>query len=434
MFKRLKAQLMLTMMGAMLLILLGAMVFVYMTVNVGIQQQVSEDLGRILRFDGEKPGDAPVANDAPTMPERRPKEERQIAFTLYFDAKGSLVRGFAFFEPQGGFFEAVNEALKATEPNLAARVAELPSPRALKRPQVKQLSVDYNEWAYMAMQNPAGDGSFKVSFLDITPQKLVLASLLRNFALVSLGMLVAILALSWLLMRRSVAPVEAAYERQRRFVSDASHELKTPLAVMQTNLSALSASEVPEERVKWQGYIGLEIERMTKLTQQLLYLAQNEGQETLQKIDKRPLPLRERLSHQLMQYEVLFYEAGLSLEQALGSAEVVVQANPEQLDQVLAILLDNAAKYTPKGGQVVVSLEQEGHYATIAVANSGPGIDPEDLPYIFDRFYRSSQHRDRTGYGLGLAIAKAIVEHHGGELRCYRAEEKTVFTVRLSLR
>lgn len=434
MFKRLKTQLMLTLFGAMLLILLGAMVFVYMTVNVGIQQQVSEDLSRILRFDGERPGEAPGATDAPAAPDKRPKEERQIAFTLYFDAKGSLLGGFAFFEPQAGFFEAVTEALRTTDPTLAARVLEQPSPRERKRPQVKQLSVDYNEWAYMAMQNPAGDGSFKVSFLDITPQKLVLASLLRNFALVCLGMLVAILGLSWLLMRQSVAPVEAAYERQRRFVSDASHELKTPLAVMQANLSALAASEVPEARAKWQGYIGLELERMTKLTQQLLYLAQNEGQETLQKIDKRPLPLRERLSHQLMQYEVLFYEAGISLEQVLGSAEVVVQASPEQLDQVLAILLDNAVKYTPRGGQVVVSLEQEGHYATIAVANSGPGIAPEELPYIFDRFYRSSQHRDRKGHGLGLAIAKAIVEQHGGELRCYRAEERTVFTVRLSMR
>lgn len=404
----------------MVAILLGALALVYWTVNLSIDAQVSEDLNRLLNFDGEP---KPELGPKPPNDAFRPKAERQIAFTLYFSPQGALLGGFAFFEPEAGFYESVVEALQLNRPQ--ADFIE-----ATKG--VKRLFLDGNHWAYKGQANPSGDGTYKVVFLDITPQRAVLGGFVRNVALVSALMTVGIVAMAWWLMRRSVAPVEAAFERQRRFVSDASHELKTPIAVMAANLEALSTSDSQEDRSKWQDYMARALHHMKQLTESLLYLAQNEGHETLQALEKRPVNLQERLDHQLMQFEVLFFEAKLALDYVRApEGNFTVAASLEQMDQVMAILLDNAIKYTPQGERVRVGLRTEGQWHLLTVANSGPGVAKEDLPYIFDRFYRSQSYRDQSGFGLGLAIAAAIVDHHGGTIACDREADMTLFIVRL---
>ncbi len=231
-------------------------------------------------------------------------------------------------------------------------------------------------------------------------------------------------------LNEMLASLDTAYEAQRRFVSDASHELRSPLTSIRSNIEFLKrALDAPmEDRAEALADVAAEVERMSHLTSDLLLLAKADAGH---KIEMDRVALGDLLAETHRQRQGT--TSGIALE--LGPVEpVAVLGNATWLKQLLLILLDNAQKYTPQGGRITISLAREGDLGRIRVEDTGIGVAAEDLPHIFERFYRAdkARARDEGGTGLGLAIARWIVEEHGGEIEAHSEPgEGTTFTVRL---
>ncbi|HET9111783.1 MAG TPA: ATP-binding protein [Ktedonobacterales bacterium] len=245
-----------------------------------------------------------------------------------------------------------------------------------------------------------------------------------------------------------LASLEQVANAQRRFVSDASHELRAPLTTIRGNLELLrqapGLSEEDRAEIIDDAYV--EAERMSNLVSDLLLLARVDAASASR--GARATLLDEQLSGrrevvEMDQMAMDLYRSGQSHLRALRKqiklsvteiAPVSVSADPGQLRQLGMILLDNAIKYTPRDGSIRIAVSQLGPFATLTISDSGIGIADEDLPHIFERFYRAdrARERDEHGSGLGLAIARWIAEAHHGEIKVESAPGKgTVFTVLL---
>ena len=245
--------------------------------------------------------------------------------------------------------------------------------------------------------------------------------------------LAAFLVISVFFSRWALRPVEDAWTRQRRFVADASHDLKTPLTVILANTSILM--EHPERSVasqsQWVESTQHEAEQMQGLVGDLLLLAQ--ADESASKPPMEHLDLTDLVEGELLQFESVAFERGVELRSQLEPS-VEIRGNVNRLRKLAGTLLDNACKYADEGGQVNVELRRSPRRVELAVRNTGFAIAPEDLPHVFDRFYRGdkARTRDEGGYGLGLAIARAIAEEHGGTLSAASDEASgTTFTLAL---
>jgi two-component system, OmpR family, sensor kinase len=208
--------------------------------------------------------------------------------------------------------------------------------------------------------------------------------------------------------------LEQAYRAEQRFVGDASHELRAPLTAIQANLDLLQRRRdmADEERALAVAEASREADRLAKLVADLLALARADAGVTIR---------RERVELDRVLLEVLSAARHLTHGQQLGVSELVpssVEGDEDRLKQLLVILLDNAIKYTPADGTVSVGLTRNGSHAVVTVADTGVGIPADQIPRVFERFYRAdpARARDPGGSGLGLAIARWIVQQHGGEI------------------
>lgn len=225
--------------------------------------------------------------------------------------------------------------------------------------------------------------------------------------------------------------LEKLFDTQRRFLADVSHELRTPLTVIKGEVGLMRlTNELDEESLR---NIEKEVDRLTRLVGDLLLLAQAESGQL--PLDLKPVEMDTILLEVMQQMQVLASsKINLRLEEI---DQVIVKGDRDRLKQVILNLVSNAINYTPPGGEVRVWLSKEDGRACIKVEDTGPGIQPDDLPYIFDRFYRGDPSRKRTensGFGLGLSIAKWIVDRHGGQIEVESQVGKgTRFTVWLPL-
>ncbi|HVA89479.1 MAG TPA: HAMP domain-containing sensor histidine kinase [Chloroflexota bacterium] len=240
-----------------------------------------------------------------------------------------------------------------------------------------------------------------------------LGGLLRGLIGVGVIGLVAAGGISSVLVRRALAPVRAAWRRQRDFVADAAHELRTPLAIVRTGaeLALGGGSSLDQQQALEQTLV--QTTHLTRLVDSLSLLARADS--GVLTMDRKIMDLA-AVAHEIVDgMEILAEEGGQRL--SLTAPEPLpVLGDPSRLRQVLLILLDNALKYTPTGGVITVTAEQGGGKARLTVTDSGPGIPPEQLARIFDRFYRADASRTGQGMGLGLAIARTFVEAHGGRI------------------
>ncbi|MEK3825968.1 ATP-binding protein [Paenibacillus sp. FSL K6-1558] len=294
-----------------------------------------------------------------------------------------------------------------------------------------QFALDGTDWAYVV--DPSGDGHMIV-FMDVTAQQGILTNLIYTFTVVGLIMLIVIYFLSRYFANRSIAPVREAFEKQKQFIADASHELKTPLAIINTNTDVLLANqeETIESQAKWLHYIKSETERMSGLTNDLLYLTQMEDSRS--NLIHTRFNMSDAVESIILPMEAVIFEKNISLDYSIDP-DLMVHGNPEQIKQVVLILLDNAVKYSGPTGAVNITLQKQNHDVMLTISNTGEGIAPEHLDRIFDRFYRTDASRARKhgGHGLGLAIAKSIVEQHKGEIYAKSVVgEGAAFYVRLS--
>lgn len=213
---------------------------------------------------------------------------------------------------------------------------------------------------------------------------------------------------------QTLSRLESLFNAQRRFMADVGHELRTPLTVIKGNVGLMRRiGETDEESLAG---IESEVDRLTRLVGDLLLLSQAESGKL--PLDKHILELDTLMLEGLQQIKVLA-RGKLSLK--IGEIDqVLVCGDPDRLKQVMVNLLANAINYTPPGGEIVVSVSKEGTQAKVTISDTGPGIPPEDVPHIFERFYRAEKSRTRPrdgkGFGLGLSIAYWIVRHHDGKI------------------
>ena len=256
-----------------------------------------------------------------------------------------------------------------------------------------------------------------IRFLDVTDSYRTI----RSLALMLSGLLIAILTVFFFISRyfanRAIRPMEEAWEKQSRFITDASHELKTPLSVINANCGVLYAGkeETVESQLKWVDSITRATDRITGLVSGMLSLVSLEDAQL--ELQSGSFDFSGVASDATDEIEAPSLEKGLTIRREIEPG-VEIESDREHVRKVLSILLDNAVKYTDSGGEVTVSLIRENRNTVCTVRNTGKGIPAEDLPRLFDRFYRGDPARSSaiSGYGLGLSIAKAITNQLGAEL------------------
>ncbi|PYO71400.1 MAG: two-component sensor histidine kinase, partial [Gemmatimonadetes bacterium] len=236
-------------------------------------------------------------------------------------------------------------------------------------------------------------------------------------------------------LNQMMTRLERSFAALRRFTADASHELKTPLTVVRAGVErAITRPDTAPETLAALEETLQEVNRMTELLDSLLTLARaDEGRAELH---REPVDLRQILEEAGETGELLAEHAGVGIDIRLPSEPVVVSVDRSRVRQLALNLIENAVKYTPRGGQVSVELGSSNGRAVFTVADTGIGIAPGDLPHVFDRFWRADSARTRTseraGTGLGLAICKWIAEAHGGTIEVQsRPGRGTTFTVGL---
>ncbi len=246
---------------------------------------------------------------------------------------------------------------------------------------------------------------------------------------VSVG-LIALLA--FLSSARLLQPVEESFKKQRDLITNASHELKTPLTVISTNLSVIKSEpqSTVEDNAKWIESIESQIARMQDLIQNMLELSKIEQTEP----NLEELNLSVIAEGACLTFEVICFEKDVSLVSEIQDG-VKVMGEKSALERLFAILLDNAIKYCNRGGKVGIHLSAEPKKVVLTVMNTGESISKEEAEHVFDRFYRTDgarKNEDKHSFGLGLSIAEATVKAHGGTISCHGVEDKgTVFKVTL---
>ena len=273
-----------------------------------------------------------------------------------------------------------------------------------------------------------GDGK-TAAFVDVSSQ---ISSIL---SVIVISLIIA--AIAWILMfifvsvlsRRAIAPIAENIVRQKQFVTNAGHELKTPLAIIMANTEAL---ELFNGESKWTRNIKAQTGRLNDLMQNLL---------TLSKMDEADLnlPMQEfdlgaLIGETAAPFEEPAREKGLRL--SVETPEITVKANRDSVGQLIGILIDNAVKYTPEGGEISVTAFEEGGSVILREQNTVSPDDCEQNPErLFDRFYRRDEARTQKkgGYGIGLSAARAIAAANGGQISAVYMEQNIVFTVKLKV-
>jgi signal transduction histidine kinase len=293
----------------------------------------------------------------------------------------------------------------------------------------------YEGEQYLVYTAPLRAGSTIVGAVQTTISEhqyaQTMSLLLRALIVVALLGLVGSAAVSAALVGRALLPIRLAMQRQRDFVADAAHELRTPLAIQRTVAEIGTADPTVEELEETVEQMLSENRHLTRLVEDLSLLARTDTDAV--SIEREPMDLSGLLTQTADEIRYLTMDKGITLE-ADVPANVTAYGDVLRLRQLFLILLDNALKHTPAGGEVRVQLTLDGGRSRLDVSDSGEGIPPRDLPRIFDRFYRADEARTGEGTGLGLAIAKWIVEAHGGHIQAGNMPGRgAVFTVFLPL-
>ena len=288
----------------------------------------------------------------------------------------------------------------------------------------------------VAWDSVATGEDWRVAIADTTFVHMTLRDQAIHNLVITVLALLALFAIAWWLSNWALKPVELAWEQQRRFVADASHELKTPLAVILANTQILERNEsIGDDAMRWVKSTSDEAEHMKALVNDLLQLARADESvsgSSASAMRHEDVDLSEIVESAALEFDAIAFERGCLLE-ADVDPDLHTNGDPEWLERMVRILIDNACKYGAEGTTVDVKLQQASGHTTLTVHNMGNPIDPEDLPHVFERFYRSDKARSRQaegGFGLGLAIAKSIVDAHGGKIGVASTpQEGTTFTV-----
>lgn len=269
----------------------------------------------------------------------------------------------------------------------------------------------------------------RIVLTDTAGEEQRLRIVIISFIAVGAITLLAFMLISIWIARIAVKPVEKSWEQQKQLVSDVSHELKTPITVISANADIMLANEgsTIEDQKKWLNYIKDECNRMSALVGGMLYLAKTD--ESLSVYQAETIDLSELAYSVGLPFESLCFEKGKQFRISIEPG-VKIFANSGSIRQLINILLDNAVKYSNDGGSIELRIDTDNDKASISVFNSGNPIPKDDIPKLFDRFYRADASRTSSegGYGLGLSIARRIIETNSGKISVSSsAEHGTAF-------
>lgn len=292
---------------------------------------------------------------------------------------------------------------------------------------------NYKELKVSFLKKSEGDG-YVISFLSREHLKENLKNNIFQGAFACFIFLLVFWAISIRFAKMSLAPVEKAWEQQKQFLADASHDLKTPLTVIlaNNNIIASHRDETVESQMKWIESTSEEAGRMSDLVNKMLELAKSEATKDELKIGE--IDLSEVVENSILQFEVVAFEKNISIESGI-QPYMIARTHAPTFSKVLEILFDNAIKYSEENGKISIALYQSGKKIYFTINNKGEYIKEEELPHIFERFYRTNKERKIGGHGLGLSLAKKKCDMIGCKLSVESNEEDgTTFTIALKAR
>ena len=359
----------------------------------------------------------------------------------------------AMFRKDGSLLRTDTNRIEAIDDNAAAEYAI----KAIDTGEPRGFFGDYRFYRgdftlYIQVANGEDiveEGSLVV-FCDCGASLANFRNFLRTSIFVSLSCLILVGVLIFLLSKKILAPVAESYEKQKRFITDAGHEIKTPLAIISADVDVLEMElaehaqnenqsneiltpDVPEKPSnEWLSDIKTQTKRLSELTRDLILLSKMEENSTT--LDMQDLDLTKLVSDEVSSFRAVAVSSDKTLTASISS-DVHIHGDRKSIESLVSILLDNAVKYCPKNGKISVSLVRSRKNAFLEVTNDTQETpSPEMLKNMFERFYRSDESRNRKtgGYGIGLSIAKAVVEKHKGRITAAsRAEKQLTFTVTL---
>lgn len=418
MFNKLRNRFLLVNLVIISFMMLLAFSSIYTITYQNVRNDIDMELHKVSDYSRKPDGNFGAPRQGGGHPPQEPTgnmnmpQERSISFSLQTDEEWNITATTSRFNMDSDFYKlAINKASSNNSDN-------------------GQFNLDGNRWAYLTQKNEAG---YFITYLDVTAQQKILTNLVYTFTAVGLVMLIVIFFTSRFFANRSIAPVKEAFNKQKQFIADASHELKTPLAVINTNADVLlsNSEDTIHNQSKWLHVIKSETERMKTLTNDLLYLTEMDDSKASMIFTN--FNVSESVESVILTMEAVIFEKNISLNYEI-QPDLTVRGNSEQIKQVVMILLDNGIKYTNPKGSITLTLKKRQNDILLTVTNTGEGISSEHLERIFDRFYRADPSRSRKhgGYGLGLAIAKSIVEQHKGKIYAKSVlNETTSFYIQL---
>ena len=290
--------------------------------------------------------------------------------------------------------------------------------------------ININKEPYVYLKRTSSTTT-KIVFLNISYQENFKLSLLKIFISVGSISLIALLIISMYLTNKSIKPIKDVFDKQKQFIADASHELKTPLTIIKTNTSLVLSN--PEDTVKnqrkWINYINLQTDRMSELVNEMLSLAKLDTEKNT--LIFSSINISKIIESMILQFDTIIYENGINLYTKIDN-DIFITGDKESIKKLFSIIMDNAIKHTNDNGSIHVNLVLDKNTVKLSIKNTGKGISSEHIEKIFERFYRvdSSRVRETGGYGLGLSIAKSIVEQHKGNIYAKSTVDKyTTFFV-----
>ena len=395
MFKQLKNRMLYFNLSVFFVLLLIVFASLYITTYSNIREKNNQTLDRVLSINPNHGQDQlPPQNQTPTY-----------SFSILIE-NDEIIDSMSNFTVDQDYIESIYDLVDS-----------------------KEGTVEIDDRVFQYKQVDLVDRSI-IGFVDITlDNELLNTTLIRYIIIFAITLLTTGLITNYI-TNRSIKPVKESYDKQKDFIANASHELKTPLTVINTNVDVLLSNSKYKDD-KWLNYVKVEVERMNKLTKDLLYLAKT-GEET--ELLKSNINISEKMESLLLGLEALTYEKQIKLDYQI-SPNVNVLFNDEQFTQVIMILLDNAIKYTPKNESINVNLETTSKHAYITVENTGTVISDEDLKLIFERFYKTDKSRKNStnSFGLGLSIAKTIINNHRAKIYVESEESVVRFIVKINI-
>ena len=336
-------------------------------------------------------------------------EVRLPFFSVQISSRGELIAA------HGGYFDLSDKEYLLTIVNSALQS------------QTETGELKGHDLRYFKVMSPMG---FTIVFADTTTETATLKTMVYCCLAVFFTATFLFLGISILLSRWVIKPVATAWDQQRQFVADASHELKTPLSVIMANAELMQGEDASEEdRKTYSGNILGMTYQMRSLVENMLEMARVDNGTV--KMNFATVDFSQLVSDAALSFQLLYEENGMGL-QCAAAEEIQIQGSEQHLYQVMDVMLDNAMKYSTQNSVVSVDLISIGRNCLLSVASAGEPIPKADLKNIFKRFYRGDAARSMNGsYGLGLSIAESIVEAHKGKIWAESANGYNTFFVQL---